>query len=422
MPRRFGRSAGVLLVGLVLAVATGGCAFGPRELMRTHGPYTDAVRLVYEEQLLRNLVHLRYSEPASSVDIGSIAAQFELSAQAEARPFFSTEATGNLFRSFTTILPDALVQKTDRPTFTMTPIDQGDWVRRFLTPIPADTLLFLAGTGWPVATIVRLWVDRLNGVPNAVTATGPERSLAPDFARFLRIAELLQLAHDRELAFVHAQERVTELSGPLPADRVTASAIVEAAAKGLEYRPNPDGKTWILIRKERRLVLEVTTGAGDSPELVELVALLNLTPGLPRYDLVVVSGAVPDPLLHPSPPSAELRLVPRSTSQVFFFLSNGVEVPAEHLQCGLVHPPVDQDGKVFDARAVTAGLIEVHASKEHKPPATAYVAVKYRGYWFYVDDRDAASKATLALMMQLVRLDFTRPQPAAPLLTLPVGR
>jgi hypothetical protein len=276
--------------------------------------------------------------------------------------------------------------------------------------------------GWPVDVIARLWVDRLNGVPNAATAAGPRRSQVPDFARFLRVAELLQIAHDRELALVHAQERVTELSGPLPADRVTASAVVEAAAKGLEYRPGPDGKTWVLVRKERRLVLEVTPGAGDRPELAEMVSLLNLVPGLPRYDLVVVSGGVPDPLLHPSPPSRDLRLVPRSTSQVFFFLSNGVEVPAEHVECGLVQPPVDDEGKVFDSRELTAGLFTVHACKAHKPPRTAHVAVKYRGYWFYVDDRDAASKATLALMMQLARLDFIRQPPGAPLLTLPVGR
>jgi hypothetical protein len=48
--------------------------------------------------------------------------------------------------------------------------------------------------------------------------------------------------------------------------------------------------------------------------------------------------------------------------------------------------------------------------------------VKYRGYWFYIDDRDMASKATLALMMQLARLDFSRQQPGGPVLTLPVGR
>jgi hypothetical protein len=422
MPKGSLRPAGIVLAGIITALAAGGCAFGPKELERTHGPYTDAVRLVYEEQLLRNVVHLRYNEPPSSVDIGSIAAQFELSGQAEARPFFGTEATTTLFRSFSTVLPDALVQKADRPTFTMSPIDQGDWVRRFLTPIPADTLVFLAGTSWPVATITRLWVDRLNGVPNAAGAAGPLPCTVPDFARFLRIAELLQTAQDRELALVHAEDRVTELSGPLPADRVTASAVVEAAAKGLEYRPGPDGKTWTLVRRERGLVLEITAGAGDSPEVRELMSLLNLEPGLRRYDLRVVGGGVPDPLLHPSPPSAELRIVPRSTAQVFFFLSNGVEVPAEHLHCGLAQAPVDDEGKVFDGREVTAGLFTVHACKGHHPPSTAYVAVKYRGYWFYIEDRDAASKSTLTLMMQLARMDFSRQQPAAPLLTLPVGK
>ena len=52
----------------------------------------------------------------------------------------------------------------------------------------------------------------------------------------------------------------------------------------------------------------------------------------------------------------------------------------------------------------------------------AYVAIKNRGYWYYIDDRDQESKATFALVLQLSRLDFARQQPAGPFLTLPVGR
>jgi hypothetical protein len=410
-------------LGALLCLAVAGCAFGPRQLVRTHGPYHEAVRLVAEEELLRNIVHLRYNEASTRLNITSIAAQFELSAQAEARPFFSTEATGgDMFRSFTTVLPDVLVQKADRPTFTLDPADEGDSVRRFLTPIPAETLVFLTEMGWPPSAIARLWVERLNGVPNAVAASGPRRCQPPDFARFLRAAELLQAAHDRELLLLSAREEAAEVSGPLPAEQVTASAAVEAAAKGLEYRPRGDGKTWALVRKERQLVLEAMPGAWDSPEVRELMSILNLAPGLPRYDLRVVAGGVPDPLLHPGPPSPALRVVARSTSQVYFYLSNGVEVPTEHLECGLVQPAVGEGGEVFDGREVTAGLFAVHASKGHKPPETAYVAVKYRGYWFYIDDRDAASKATLSLMLQLRRMDFARLRSNAPLLTLPVGR
>ena len=49
---------------------------------------------------------------------------------------------------------------------------------------------------------------------------------------------------------------------------------------------------------------------------------------------------------------------------------------------------------------MTDGLFTVHACRGHKPPPTAYVAVKYRGYWYYIDDRDQESKATFALVLQ----------------------
>jgi hypothetical protein len=419
----FGRKgASALVWGLVLAM-TGGCSFGPHALERTHGPYNEAVRQAEEEQLLRNLVRLRYNEPPLALNVTSIAAQYELTGSAEARPFFIAPNPSNsnvIFRTFTSILPDVMLGGSNRPTVTLDPADSSDAVRQFLTPIPFDTLSFLMQTSWPVSTMARLWVERLNGVPNA--SSGPQRERPPDIARFQRVAELLQFAQDEELGTVRVVERVTEVGGPLPTVAVTAAALVEAAKNGLEYRPREDGKTWVLVRRDRRLVLQITPGAEDSPVLAELAALLNLVPGQPSYDLVVASR-IPDPLRHPVPPSDKILVTTRSTSQVYSFLANGVEVPAEHLDCGLVRPAVDGEGRVFDGREVTRGLFEVHACKGLKPPRTAFVAVKYRGYWYYLDDADQESKATFALMLQLSRLDFGRQQPGArPALTLPVGR
>ena len=107
---------------------------------------------------------------------------------------------------------------------------------------------------------------------------------------------------------------------------------------------------------------------------------------------------------------------------MYFYLANGVEVPGEHLAAGLVRLPVEPDGRLFDMRAVTDGLFTVHACRGHKPPPTAFVAVKYRDYWYYIDDRDQQSKATFALVLGVSRLDFGRQQPSGPFLTLPVGR
>jgi hypothetical protein len=177
-----------------------------------------------------------------------------------------------------------------------------------------------------------------------------------------------------------------------------------------------------LVRRERRLVLEVNAAGLDHPVIAELAALLNMKPRLPRYEIVVAPGVVADPRLFPGTPHNDLELSTRSNAQVFYYLSNGVEVPPEHLESGVAISPVGADGAMFDPRAVTDGLFAVHSAKGHKPPKTAYLAVKERGYWYYIDDRDQISKATLALVLQMSRLDFSRQTPAAPFLTLPVGR
>ena len=65
------------LWGLALALAAGGCSFGPRALEGTHGRYNETVRRVYEEQLLLNIVHQRYDETPTQLDVSAIAAQYE---------------------------------------------------------------------------------------------------------------------------------------------------------------------------------------------------------------------------------------------------------------------------------------------------------------------------------------------------------
>jgi len=320
----------LIFCGFVLAGSFSGCAFGPRVLEKTHGRYQESVRQVDEEQLLRNIVHLRYSEVPLALNVSSIATQYELAGAAEARPFFlAPNPNGKgMFRTFTSILPDLSVSGANRPTITLVPGDNSETIQRFLTPVPMETLLFLTETSWPVAVILRLWVERLNGVPNAVTASGPARGVISDYQRFRRLAEIFQYAQDHEMASIRSELRDTPLSGPIPAGSVTAATVVEAAKAGMEYRPSDDGPTWNLIRKQNKMMIRVNPEAIGSPEMEEMTRLLNLRPGQLYYDVVVAPGTVPDPLLYPRPPSAELRITPRSTSQVYFYLSNSNSRPA----------------------------------------------------------------------------------------------
>jgi hypothetical protein len=102
--------------------------------------------------------------------------------------------------------------------------------------------------------------------------------------------------------------------------------------------------------------------------------------------------------------------------QVLFFVAHGVEVPPEHAASG-----VAPQTPGFDWHQVTAGLFRVEYAAGKKPPACAHVAVCYRGYWFYIDERDRDSKATLALLVELSRMELGTQTGSGPMLTLPLG-
>jgi hypothetical protein len=421
------RAALVVPLGLCCLLALGGCAFGPRALERTHGLYNEAVKQAYEEQLLLNLVRLRYNDSPNRLNITSIAAQYELSGMAQAVPFFQA-AAGAEIGAFSRILPGAQLLGANRPTLSLTPAEDRETVRRFLTPIEPDSLLFFAQIGWPISTVFRLYVDSLNGVPNAPEATGPARHLVPQFEDFQRLAQLIQVAQDRDYVRVKPVKTVTTKGGPVKDGGQTN--LVEAAKAGYEYQPGPrlanDPKesTVVLVKTERKLVVTINPKALHTPEVQGLIEGLHLQPGLMRFEITVGSEKdYPGPVL---PAETTIHIVPRSTVQALFYLSRGILVPPDHVRSGLAPTTVGPDGVVFDWPEVTRDLFTVHSCKHPCRPQHALVAVRYHGYWFYIDDRDQQSKATFGLMSQLVRFDLSRSRSsdaqARPVLTLPVGR
>jgi hypothetical protein len=387
----------------------------------SHRPYNEAVKEVAEEQLLLNLVRLRYNDDPTRLDVSSIAAQYELDAGAEARPFFGTpNPAGTVFQTFTRILPDITTAAADRPTISLTPLDDPDTIRGVFTPATLDGIVFLAETSYPISTVFRLFIEYMNGVPNAVAASGPPRQIAPEFHEFLRATEILQQLQDsNELRFLR-EEKITEVSSHLPQSSVTAASLVEAAKSGYEYRQQADG-SWALIKKDRRLMLHLKPTAVGRPELQELCALLHLQPGKTAYEVTVANRE--EPLFDGGRDreSQTINLYPRSLAQASYYLSRGIEVPPEHLACGVVKPAFDPTGEVFDWQQLTAGLFTVHSVKQCRRPACSSVAIKYRGYWYYIDDRDNDSKITFSLVLAMTRVNLLGTKKGGPMLTLPVS-
>ena len=187
------------------------------------GPYNAAVTRVSEEQLLLNVVRLRYNDNPTRLDVASIAAQYELDASAEARPFFAApNPAGAVFETFGAILPDLMASGANRPTISLTPLDDPETIRGLFTPATLDGIVFLAETSYPLSTVFQLFVESINGVPNAPSASGPPRGIVPEFREFKRAAEILQQLKDLgDLQFVR-EEKLSEYGSRLSESSVTA--------------------------------------------------------------------------------------------------------------------------------------------------------------------------------------------------------
>jgi hypothetical protein len=91
---------------------------------------------------------------------------------------------------------------------------------------------------------------------------------------------------------------------------------------------------------------------------------------------------------------------------------SGIEVPDAHLADGLARATAE----------IVTPFIAIHSSRDR--PSHASIAVMHKGWWFFVDERDARSKQAFIILRTLIglRLDEGTTGQVAPVLTVPVAR
>jgi len=265
--------------------------------------------------------------------------------------------------------------------------------------------------------VFRLYLENLNWVSNAQTASGPTPALAPEPSQFLEGIRALQALQLRgEIVFGH-EERAEFVGGPIPQSSVSAQASVAAVEQGLELASSAEG-VWHLQRKQRVPVLYVSPRALDSADAKTFFRAFSLAPGS-SFD-VTVEGLKP----FDSSPGGfrSLDLETRSLLQALYFVSHGVDVPPEHLESGQARQTKTADGKPFDWAPQLAGLFHVRSERGGCSGDAAAVAVEYRGACFFIERNDHDSRATFALLIELARLEVPSNRQNAPILTLPLGQ
>jgi hypothetical protein len=345
----------------VALMSLSGCAtLGSSAIQASRTEYNVVLRQTEDEQLLLNLVRLRYRDRVLFLEASAVNTQFTFGGSAEASTAFGPNAELYGLGGRITV--------EEKPTVTYTPLQGANFVERVLSPIKLETLLLLNGSGWSSERIFRTCLQQMNGARNAPTASGPTPDDAPEYEAFLRATRLFRLLQKQNM-----------ISGARQADGTG-------------------------------MLLEFAAEAGDLPEYQELMQILELDPGKRTYQFK--TGLDRD-----EPDAFAVRT--RSFAGVMYFLSQSVEVPARDIEAGRVTVTRDKAGEPFDWNLVTDGLMRIRSDDAY--PKNAAVAVFYRGSWFYIDDSDLESKSTFSLLGQVFALQSGNVKSMTPVLTLPVG-
>lgn len=343
---------------------------GPYNLRNDSVQYNQALQTSTDSQLLLNIVRLRYRDTPTFLQVGIISASYENSCAIGSD--FKLDSL-NKVSSAVSITPKISVDRKEKPTTTYQPVRGEGFVKEFLSPISLHAMVLLNSSGWNIDRIMRCCVQRLNGVRNAPTASGPTPDYKPSYEQFLELSE-----HFAELERNDAIDIVMQKDPK--SGRVSVNLVIE------KETANPHA-------------------------LQRIWELLDLEPGLDHIRLVAYHGK--------KHRRNEVNVDMRSPISMLYFLSHGVRIPELDKMLGKVTHTTDEQGQAFDWNEVLDGLFQIH-SGPMPCGMNASAMVCYRGSFFYIDDSDLESKSTFSLLSQLLALQVTCPDLPVTTLTIPL--
>jgi hypothetical protein len=348
----------ILWVLAVLFVS--GCTgFGPGTVARDRFDYTAAISDSWKHQMLLNMIKIRYGDAPVFMDVSSVISQYQIAGQVNLGAAFNNNPWG----SVQTLGGSGTY--SDRPTITYSPVMGDKFARSLMSPIPPPAILSLLQAGYPVSLVFRILVHEINGIRNRFGGEARAHPADPEFYPLLEKMRKVQ----------------------------------SEGSVGMRFkRIDKDEAAWMVFRLKR-------DEATDS-----LVQDIRKTLGLdPKTnEFRVVYGTVPKD-------DQEVAILTRSILEVIIDLSADIEVPAVHVKEKRVNPTFAEMG----AGEKTRPLVRIQSSSEN--PGDAFVSVRYRDSYFWIDDRDFTSKKIFSFLMFIFTLVESGEKGMAPVVTLPTG-
>jgi hypothetical protein len=349
---------------LWLLVILQGCAVvGPASVNNGRSAYNTVINATEDEQILSMIIRQRYDETFGMLAVSSVTASLRIGATIGANAGIgpSSSFEGNL------VPLSAGAMYEENPTISYVPMRGEQFLERMLAPVSAEQALLLSRMSTDEVEVLRLLVRRANGIVNPIFSSRPSAVDGESRIVFDRFIELYaRLREQGRLDIVRsADQQYQMLLHDFTEDE---SREVGEFLQALGLQKDLEGRGPIVLR-------------------------LRFFVGEPRTDAV--------------------DLETPSALEIIEAVGFGVDVPDVHLDDGVARP---------SALAGSPAIITIHSSCDR--PSHASVAVMHRGWWFFVDERDARSKQAFIILRTLIglRLDEGTSGQATPVLTVPVAR
>jgi hypothetical protein len=353
------RGGGIVVLGIVGLIALASCGrLGPTSVVRDRFNYSAAISESWKNQMLQNIVKARYADLPVFLEVTSVVAQYEL----EGRVLATTRPySGNAPSQAPLSVGGSY---SERPTISYKPLTGEKFIKGLMTPLPPEIILHLIEAGWPAEFILGLAVQAINGIYNRAGGQMVRHPADPEFDSLLRLLASIQG------------------SGAL--------------AMGLQRH---DGNEEVVLMFREHPDLQVQS------DVASLMQLLRLDPDTHRF--TVVAGICPEG-------DNEVALQARSILMIMEELAMGVEVPSAHI-AETIHAMDDSADTTVEAKS------HVRILSGAQQPDDAFAAIQYRGYWFWIENRDLQSKRAFSFIQILMTLSEGGDSGGSPVLTLPTG-
>jgi hypothetical protein len=353
-----------LVTACILGCLLTGCTVvGPAAVHSGRLAYNEAIIETDNQQILLVVVRNRYGERSNLLAVTSVTANVRVTTNAgiELGIGDSDDYAGNLVPFRAGMIYE------ENPTISYTPVGGEEYLRELMSPVSVTSLAQFTGNLVDPAPVYYALVSSVNGIYNPDFMSTPSE---PD-VRFIRVVSIIT-----ELA---QAQRLHWIQDPGQVDRF--SIIIDHYAQD------------------------------HAEEVHELLTLLGIS--IPQN----LSSPIRLPvyLALEGQHSGGIGITMRSVYDLLEILSGAVEVPQQDHADGVAisYPSPGMVGKQLRVRY------------SETRPENASVAVEYRNGWFYIDDKDQATKQFFRLLTALLSVNISENSSgtsAAPVLTVPVSR